>query len=92
MTPLLETKGLTKVYARRGGSREAVHQVSFRLAPGEALAVVGGSGCGKSTAARFLRAQGYPAERAADHPPARRGAAPGTAAGADGVPDAGGLL
>lgn len=54
MTPLLETKGLTKVYARRGGSREAVHQVSFRLAPGEALAVVGGSGCGKSTLARLV--------------------------------------
>lgn len=54
MTPLLETKGLTKVYARRGGGREAVHQVSFRLDPGEALAVVGGSGCGKSTLARLV--------------------------------------
>ena len=54
MTPLLETKGLTKVYARPGGSREAVHQVSFRLDPGEALAVVGGSGCGKSTLARLV--------------------------------------
>ncbi|MBO0735509.1 MAG: ABC transporter ATP-binding protein [Alphaproteobacteria bacterium] len=49
--PLLELRNLTIRY--RGGERQvtAVHDVSFALAPGGALAIVGESGSGKSSIA-----------------------------------------
>jgi oligopeptide/dipeptide ABC transporter ATP-binding protein len=54
--PLLEVADLTKHYAIRGGifgrSRAEVHavdEVSFAIAEGESLGLVGESGCGKST-------------------------------------------
>src|ERR1700674_5312596 len=61
-TPLLEVEGLTKHYpVRRGmivpktvGTVRAVDGVSFSLARGETLALVGESGCGKSTTARLV--------------------------------------
>ncbi|MEP7206201.1 MAG: dipeptide ABC transporter ATP-binding protein [Casimicrobiaceae bacterium] len=59
--PLLRVRGLTKRFPVRSGifarTRRLVHaveQVSFDLAAGETLALVGESGCGKSTTGRSL--------------------------------------
>jgi oligopeptide/dipeptide ABC transporter ATP-binding protein len=59
--PLLVADGLARSYAapggafRRGGPAvRAVRDVSFELRRGETLALVGESGCGKSTTARLV--------------------------------------
>ena len=60
--PLLEVEGLTRhfaverglVFSRTAGVVRAVDGVSFALARGETLALVGESGCGKSTTARLV--------------------------------------
>ena len=61
MSPLLEANELVKHYPLRGGlfSRasgavRAVDGVSFALARGETLGLVGESGCGKTTLARLV--------------------------------------
>jgi ATP-binding cassette subfamily B protein len=48
----IEARGLTVRYA--GAPRPALVDVSFRLEPGELVAVVGPVGCGKTTLARTL--------------------------------------
>ncbi len=61
--PLLEVKGLSKRFATRkdsflggkpGGGLLAVDDMSFGVAVGECLGLVGESGCGKTTTARMI--------------------------------------
>ncbi len=54
MAELLEVKNLSVTYASPQGSVQAVRGVSFSLHPGEVLAVVGESGCGKSAMCRAI--------------------------------------
>jgi peptide/nickel transport system ATP-binding protein len=55
-TPLLEVDGLKTWFFTRDGVVRAVDGVSFAVYPGETLALVGESGCGKSvTALSILR-------------------------------------
>jgi peptide/nickel transport system ATP-binding protein len=58
--PLLQVDGLTKHFPVRGSlfgrskTVRAVDDVSFTIAKGETVGIVGESGCGKSTTARLL--------------------------------------
>ena len=59
--PILEVRNLSKrfdiqsgLFARLTGRVHAVENVSFSLFPGETLALVGESGCGKSTTGRLI--------------------------------------
>jgi oligopeptide transport system ATP-binding protein len=61
MEPLLRAERLVKhfpvrsgLFGRAQGAIQAVDDVSFELYPGETLALVGESGCGKSTAGKLL--------------------------------------
>jgi oligopeptide transport system ATP-binding protein len=51
---LLDVTDLVKHFPRRGGAMRAVDGVTFALDRGETLALVGESGCGKSTVARSV--------------------------------------
>jgi peptide/nickel transport system ATP-binding protein len=64
--PLLDVRDLAVEFRGRGGTVRAVDGVSFTVGPGETLAIVGESGCGKSvTALSILRLLDEPAGRIA---------------------------
>jgi len=59
--PLVSVKNLRKsfpitkgLFGRKVGEVRAVHDVSFDIAPGETLSLVGESGCGKTTTGRAI--------------------------------------
>ncbi|RLE87662.1 MAG: ABC transporter ATP-binding protein [Thermoprotei archaeon] len=54
MGVLMEVRGLRLYYSTRKGVVKAVDNVSFQLMEGETLAVVGESGCGKSSMAKAI--------------------------------------
>ena len=54
MTELLEVKNLSVSFETDRGEVQAVRDVSFTLQPGETLAIVGESGCGKSALCKSI--------------------------------------
>src|ERR1041385_448263 len=54
MSPLLSVRHLSVSFATSRGRARAVDDVSFDLLPGETLALVGESGCGKTVTALSL--------------------------------------
>lgn len=49
--PILQVRDLSTVFATRSGTAQAVDSVSFEIAAGKTLCIVGESGCGKSITA-----------------------------------------
>ena len=52
--PLIELDGVSRTFKVPGGTITGVDTVSLAIAPGEALCIVGESGCGKTTTGRML--------------------------------------
>ena len=53
-TPIISVTNLAIAYGTRAGEIRAVRDISFDIARGETLGLVGESGCGKSTVAYGL--------------------------------------
>ena len=49
MTALVAVDGLSLAFGSQGNWTRVLHDVSFTIAPGEVMGLVGESGCGKST-------------------------------------------
>lgn len=54
MKPLLDIQELAVSFATHAGEVKAVNSVSFQVFPGEAVGIVGESGCGKSVTAQAI--------------------------------------
>jgi oligopeptide/dipeptide ABC transporter ATP-binding protein len=54
LTPLLTVEGLRREFRVGTGMLRAVDDVTFDIAPGETLGLVGESGCGKTTVGRLI--------------------------------------
>ena len=54
MDAILEVKDLSVAFDTYAGEVKAVQEVSFSVAPGEAIGIVGESGCGKSVTAHSI--------------------------------------
>lgn len=52
--PVIEVEDLTRRYGHGAKAVTALDGLSFRVAPGEAVALLGGNGCGKSTTMRVI--------------------------------------
>jgi len=61
--PLITVEGLSLAYRQGPSWQQVVTDVSFQIAPGEVLGLVGESGCGKSTVALQLLGYRHPALR-----------------------------
>jgi putative ABC transport system ATP-binding protein len=53
-SPIIEGRGLTRIYGTGESAVTALDQVDIKVAPGEYTAVMGPSGCGKSTLLHLL--------------------------------------
>ena len=60
MTPRLELHRVSKSYSNGGQPVEVLHDISLSLAPGTITALVGRSGCGKTTLLNLAGAMDFP--------------------------------
>src|SRR5580704_10924672 len=58
--PRLELRRASKVYQSNGQKLQALHEVSLMLEPGTITALVGRSGCGKTTLLNLAGAMDFP--------------------------------
>ena len=56
--PILSLSQLNYSYHTLAGETKALENISFRIFPGEFIAIVGPSGCGKSPHLELLRGAG----------------------------------
>jgi oligopeptide/dipeptide ABC transporter ATP-binding protein len=64
LTPLAELVAVSVLYRRGGRETRALTEIDLRVERGETLAIVGGSGCGKTTIGRALLMLQPPSEGA----------------------------
>ena len=57
-SPILQLQGVSKAFSRQ--SAPVLHQINFKLAPGEILGLLGPSGCGKTTLLRIIAGFEHP--------------------------------
>ena len=60
MSPRLELRGVSKAYQNGGRAVPVLHDVSLTLAPGTITALLGRSGCGKTTLLNLAGAMDFP--------------------------------
>src|SRR5215468_4884857 len=60
MSPRLELRGVSKAYQNGGRSAPVLHDISLTLAPGTITALLGRSGCGKTTLLNLAGAMDFP--------------------------------